>query len=288
MWDFLDDLFSDEASVARGASGQNPVATFNQSSTFAIMEFLENSDSNQIKQIWTKYKAKDVSPLWGTESTVKTFKKDKAVIDKWHDFQKQMKDVDADWFYLSGHHGREFASDNAGVAPADHQNNQKEIGFFNHVYHHHTWEKGLTGTADPLEVYMTTSNAPADATNLQYTDNPLYTRSRPAVKGVLLVGCNTLFYRNTRIALNTFFPGAVIIGLMSTESASILRISKLFEKHGKAFFDDPTTVPPADLVKQINTGKGSYDYMGVQYKNTLYACYDGKTVETMGAADLHT
>jgi hypothetical protein len=133
-----DCLYAEEASVARGANGADPYGTFNQSSTYAIMEFLETGDSNQIKQVFNKFKAKDISPLWGNQSTVPTFKKDKKTIDKWFDFQTQMKDVDPDWVYLSGHHGREFKSDADGMSSREHMNTQKEVGFFNHVYHDHT------------------------------------------------------------------------------------------------------------------------------------------------------
>lgn len=284
-WKWTDCLYAEEASVARGANGADPYGTFNQASTYAIMEFLDTADSNKIKSVWNKYKAKDISPLWGTKSTVPTFKKDKAVIDKWYDFQQQMQHVDPDWIYLSGHHGREYESDSQGQTVQQHADGQKEIGFFNHVYHDNTWHKGTAAEPDPLEVYMTTSSDPHDPDNLMPWDNPFYTRVREDVKGVMLVGCNTLIYMHDRIQYNYYFPNAVVIGLMSREGSSLNKMIKAFDRHGRAFFDDPTIVDPPDLVKLMNNYAGANDWVAVQYGNELFRPVGKKDVKTQVATD---
>ncbi len=73
--------------------------------TIAFMEFLQESDSNMMKALWWSYGWPDISPIWGTRATVPTFKQDPAMISQWPDFQAQMTECEADWYYLSGHHG---------------------------------------------------------------------------------------------------------------------------------------------------------------------------------------
>src|SRR5215203_2796248 len=111
--DFPEDMNSQDASVARGANGEDPYASFNSAPlTFAIMEFLENSDSTQIASCWEKFGAKDISPLWPGKRPVPSFKMDAPTIGRWPEFQKAMVDVEADWYYWSGHHSCRFSSDN--------------------------------------------------------------------------------------------------------------------------------------------------------------------------------
>jgi hypothetical protein len=120
---------------------------------------------------------------------------------------------------------------------------------------------------------MTTSSDPNDPDSLMPWDNPFYTRVREGVKGLLLVGCNSVNYVNDRIQYNYYFPNAVVIGCGSRESNSISKIVKAFQKYGKSFFDDPTSVDPKDLTlmlaKSGPTGTG-FDYLCVMAENQLY------------------
>src|SRR5215813_8693079 len=79
--------------------------------TIAFMEFLLDGDSNMMKSLWRSYGWDDISPIWGDRPTVPTFKQDPRIIEQWPDFQSAMTECEADWYYLSGHHGRQFDRD---------------------------------------------------------------------------------------------------------------------------------------------------------------------------------
>src|SRR6185503_10786767 len=146
--------------IARAVQGQDPVGTLNKTGlTFAMMEFLSESDSNTMKSHWRKLGFTDITPKWGTRDSVPTFKQDAAIINQWSDFQAQMEGVEADWYYLSGHHGRRFKSDLKDYPDMmDHINRHEQVGIFNEVYHHGQWDHDSQSSPDahrkPLDVYM--------------------------------------------------------------------------------------------------------------------------------------
>jgi len=169
------------ASIARAALGARPIGTLNQATlTYAFMEFLLNQDSNAMKALWFQHGFTDESPIWGSRSTVPTFKNQRSVIEQWPDFQWQMQEVDADWYYLSGHHGRRLSADARGIDEVTHVNTQKDVGFFNAHYHHGTWEGHA---AKELEVYMSTSTGPWDVYEHGPRDNPLHGQPHPKCEG---------------------------------------------------------------------------------------------------------
>src|SRR5262245_11171299 len=106
-------------SMSRGVSlAERPTgALYNyntvNSTTLAIafMEFLLESDSNTMKSLWRSYGWEDISPFWGDRPTVPTFKQDPKMFEVWSDYQEAMTECEADWYYLSGHHGRQFKRD---------------------------------------------------------------------------------------------------------------------------------------------------------------------------------
>ncbi len=258
------------ASAARSAPGRKLVNTLDKGGlTFGIIEMLDSRDSNFMKKVWLSYGFKDVSPIWGERTSVPTFKSRKSIIDQWPVFQGEFSDLKADWYYLSGHHGRQFALDDKGMDFLAHAGIQKEVGFFNHWYHEGTWEHASqaepTKGQRPLEVYMTTTAA-APGFPLGPQDHPLYTRVRDECRGVICISCNNLAYNACRKALVRFFPRAVIIGMVfknSMDSMPLMR--RLLSVCKKDFFLKPKDTPPAELVRKLNPGvrKPYHDMLGV-------------------------
>lgn len=258
-----------EHPMARVANGLNGHGTVNSTTlSIAFMEFLLESDSNTMKSLWRSYGWKDISPLWGDRPTVPTFKHDPAIIGQWPDFQREMTQVEADWYYLSGHHGRQFDRDTERFANNMEMNNTlSRTGFFNEPYHTGRWDRATLEDPyqgeDPQEVYMTTSEDDWGA-GLGPQDNPLYNAPHEQCKGMLLVGCNTLANRQTRRMLNTYFPNAVIIGLISRETDALTKILNVIRPLGPQFFIDPKgTIDPTELAERLFTPGQFKDYVGV-------------------------
>src|SRR5437867_1175963 len=109
MGDFSMCRMAERPTGALGPSDYNTVNSTNL--TIAFMEFLQESDSNMMKALWRSYGWEDISPIWSNRATVPTFKQDPAIIAQWSEFQSAMTDCEADWYYLSGHHGRQFMRD---------------------------------------------------------------------------------------------------------------------------------------------------------------------------------
>ena len=256
------------ASVARAVLGALPIGTLNQKTlTVAFMEFLNNADSNGMKSLWLKHGFTDISPLWGDQATVPTFKSDPAVIARWPEFQQQMVFCHADWYYLSGHHGRQYAADyTSDLTIYEHVNSQYVTGFFNHDYHHGPWEHASVydphNHESPRDVFMTTS-LDADFYELGKTDNPLFTSVHPTCKGVMLIGCNSLIYRSARAAMARNFPNALIIGLVSTENNSTRHIVRVSNKYGRKLYTNPESIDPVQLVRDLNPSPTTIDRMGL-------------------------
>jgi hypothetical protein len=279
---FADDLVN---AIARAVAGEEPVGTLNQqTTTFAIMEFLMDADSNAIKALWRKHGFADISPIWGGRSQVPTFKDQATVIRQWPDFQRQMTDVEADWYYVSGHHGPEFESDYDwwGEGAFWRYNHVDRVGFFNEIYHHGVWHDDSvdnpTAHASPLDVYMKTASDDW-VYDLGPQDNPLFNAPHTQCKGVMLVGCNTLIYRHCRMLWRYYFPNAVVIGMMSKESNSIARILNTVQQYGREFFLDPKSISPVELARSLNPFLKTYDLIGVMSDGRLYTNYDGRDVE---------
>lgn len=279
------------ASVARAALGALPVGTLNQQTlSFAFMEFLSDRDSNSMKSLWLKHGFSDVSPMWGNQSNVPTFATNPGIISQWPQFQQEMQFTEADWYYLSGHHGRMYASDFDGSqSEIEHVNTQEFIGFFNHVYHDGPWEQAsVTNAAKGVsdrDVYMTTSRDNEFYDDLTSIDNPLYSNVHNACKGLMLVGCNTLIYKHDRIMLNTYFPNALIIGLLSTENNSIRKILRVSQSYGRKLFTNSESIDPEKLVRDLNPQMGIIDRIAVMKSGTLYYTMPDNSVMKVPATD---
>lgn len=266
-----------DADAARRARGRDTASTLDGSDiTFAFMEFLDPTDSNAVKRQWIKYGFKDVTPLWGHKSVVPTFDRKRSVIEQWPIFQEACTSLDAHWYYISGHHGRQFKIDGAGEDDRVHYNTQAEVGFFNHWYHEGTWKKASTSEPSkgelPLEVFMSSTSAPT-IRPLGPRDNPLYLSPHPNCKGVLMISCNNLIYRNVRLAVHRFFPNAMVIAMLGKNSSDAMPlINRLLNVCKKDFFKDPSTTDPKELCAKLNPriSQGGVDVLAVQYKGKVY------------------
>jgi hypothetical protein len=219
-----------------------------------------------MKQLWLSHGWTDVSAIWGSKKVVPTFKSDRKVIEQWPDFQVAMGEVDADWYYLSGHHGREFSADlSAEDEMVPHFNTHENCGFFNHVYHDGQWEHGDADNPydhiQDLDVFMRTGNENWGGYGSQ--TNPLYSRCQDNCRGIFLVGCRALAYKAARKMYTQFFPNAVVIGPVSRESMAINRLMKVCKGYGRDFFVDPWEYDPEELVTKLNPSLTGFDHMAV-------------------------
>ncbi len=264
------DLF---ASVARAVVGMEPFGTLNQTTlSVAFMEFLETFDSNAMKALMLSHGFQDVSPLWGQNSTVPTFKQDSATIRRWPEFQQAMTEVEADWYYVSGHHSRQYVADNDDLDGVDLYNRAEYAGFFNEPYHLGTWEHADRENPDEgrsaNDVYMHTGSD--WVYDMGPEDNPLFTAPHEDCRGVMLIGCNTLSYRCSRIMWSNYFPNAVVIGLRTRESNAITKVLKLVKEYGRNFLLNPSEYDPEEMVRKLNPFSSPFDMMGILHGGTYY------------------
>lgn len=257
----------DTVEMSRQAAGVEEQGTVNTKTlSIAFMEFLSTADSNAIKSQWLSYGFKDVSPLWGDEAAVKTFKDDKATIARWSEFQQAMAGVEADWYYISGHHGRQFKSDGEGVAAYEHYRDQEHTGFFNEPYHmgvwHHDNPDNPAEHASTDDVYMTMTEDDGGC-DMGPTCNPLFQKVHSDCKGVLLIGCNSLIYSAPRKMLAKYFPNALMIGLMGREGNAMGRLLPVIQGYGREFFTNPDSIDAEELAWKLNPGRFAPDKMGV-------------------------
>jgi len=231
--------------------------------TFVIVEFLGNADSNAMKVRWQReLRYTDLTPpLPGAGSGSVASFSTKGPISHWSTFQSQLVDLEPDWIFLSGHHGRRLASDWDKDAEtfAEHAAKQTQTGYFNKWYYEGKWE-GETGPNSQFEIYMTTSHGPSGP--LEAEDNPFFARVHTACRGVVLNGCNSLSYPVARKAWIEHFPNALIIGNNRTVKGGkdSIRPLLLDSVCGDEFYRDPPAGDD-DMAKaayQINLALPAY------------------------------
>ena len=242
------------------------------------MEFSARADSLAFRQrMVNTFKFEDISPIWGAK-TVKTFKKDPAIIKQWPQFQTDMLNVSADWYYVGGHHSRRRGD----LDPKFDGN--REVGFFNNIFHHHTWTDETH--SDPDDVFMWTSIASGAMRPLGLEANPLLARNNSACKGVILAGCHTLTYRFSRIAWMNAFPDAYIVGVIGKTSGKAL-FKPIKTVMTKKFFEDPSIIAPEDLCLAFAKNYYRPQTVGVIHQTKLYYTWATKPlkVNVANAAD---
>lgn len=257
--------------MGRVASGLSSYGTVNSTTlSIAFMEFLMDFDSNAMKSLWLSQGWRDISPLWGQQAGVPSFKSERSIIERWPEFQWEMTQVEADWYYISGHHSSQFITDlhrfDGDVLAF--ANEQEKGGFFNEPYHVGRFELGspespLRGARSD-EVFMDSTDDTWEGGRLGPEDNPLYNAPHDQCKGVMLVGCNSLLFRRARVLLSQYFPNAVVIGLISKEANTIGRIMDVIKPLGRDFFLDPkSSISPQELAARLTPRLISVDKIGV-------------------------
>jgi hypothetical protein len=264
--------------------------------TFAMVELAEAADCNSRKSQWLAYGFKDVTPKFGTQSSVPSL--NGAMVAPGREMLKAMATVGADWLMLSGHHGALYASDYNLFPAADGSMDQKRIvneeqycGFFNEAYHESYWEHASRDHHDsadfkpkaaallPSAIYLrTTDTAPADIASHDQ-DNPMFdaTSSSPPPKGIIISACNTLIYKSARTTWSNYFPNAVIFGTISriVTGTWVTNAIAAVNMTNEAFWRDPQSIldQPGmceQLADQLKQSAGRSFTMGFLYKGKLY------------------
>ena len=286
---------TDSASVSREHNGSGSTGTLdNDTTTFAILEVLIPWDATNMKSQRRGYGFTDISPLWADKPQVPTFMSDPKVIARWPEFQAEFCGVDAHWYYVSGHHSRQFASDNTDDAEDDARWQKmlltnRATGFFNEPYHVGPWEHHVRTGDGPLppngpkDVFFHTARDDLEDPP-HPRDNPLYHHVHSAARGVMMAACNTLTYTQARKLWAKYFPNAVIMGLLTRESCSSIQYAKIGQKFGKKFYTEPYREDiTEDLVKLINPNPRNteFDRIGVIWKGTLWYRRKDKSVTSI-------
>lgn len=270
--------WTDMCRFASGLFGQGTVNT--KTLSIAFLEFLEDGDSNDLKSLWLSYGFRDISPLWGHQSRVPSFKDNPALIRRWPEFQREMMSCEADWYYISGHHGREFKVQGKQDSALYHYNSQKSTGFFNEPYHHGPWTYGSddnpTAHASANDVYMSMTTDGPGCEGPDPQDNPLYTSPHNDCMGVFLIGCNSMVYHYVRLKLVKYFPNALIIGLMGKEGAAMKKTQRVIQEYGREFFTDPDSIDAEELIHKLNPNRFAGDKMGVIQHGKMHFIVKGK------------
>jgi hypothetical protein len=269
--------------------------------TFAMVEVADSADCNSRKSHWQNYGFKDVTPDFGSQSTVPSLNGSKVAAGR--AMLRKMASIDADWFMLSGHHGAVYASDYAflsgGSSTPDFDaiiNGEDFCGFFNESYHEGRWEHSSRSDPDATgnppkkgnmsdlisnEIYLrTTAVAPSSIAN-HTQDNPMVDRaaaaSAPTPKGIILSACNTLIYKSARTFWNANFPNAVIFGPVSriVSGTWVTNAIASAAMTDESFWRDPQSILDQagmceKLEKQITAGFPSSSKIALMYKGTLF------------------
>ena len=273
--------------------------------TFAMIETCDSADCNARKSQWLRYGFKDVTPMFGGQSTVPSL--NDSMVDQGRQMLKAMATVGADWFMISGHHGAIYSSDynsytTDGLEVNDEctnldwdrlHNEEEYCGFFNEAYHEVYWEHGKRdhhiprGDLPPSvtnlianSIYLRTAEVAPSSIAAVGQDNPVFdsTSCTPAPKGIILSACNTLSYKSARKTWSGYFPNAVIIGTLgcivsgtwvSTAIASAAMTNESFWRDPQSVLDQPGMCD--QLEKQLTAAFPSSSEIGVMYKNRLYS-----------------
>jgi len=266
--------------------------------TFAMIELADSADCNTRKSQWLSYGFKDVTPMFGKQSSVPSL--NGGMVAKGRDMLTQMKDVSADWYMVSGHHGAIYGTDyglfTTNGAPDGTRvvNEEQYCGFFNEAYHESYWEHATRTDHDPAKlpgvpanaIYVRTTDAAPESIAAFDQDNPLFdaTSWAPAPKGIILSACNTLVYRSARRAWCTYFPNAVIIGpgariasgtWVANAIAGAAMTNEAFWRDPQSILDQPGMC--AELEKQLAQNFPRKKGIALIYKSTLYLA-DGRSM----------
>lgn len=267
--------------------------------TFAMIETADSADCNARKSQWLSYGFKDITPTFGSQSTVPSL--NDSMVSQGRQMLEAMKSVNADWYMISGHHGVIYTSEYMNYLGADQDvdftacaNGAPYCGFFNEAYHAGRWMWASQSDPDAQnyatppanlaqneanEIYLRTTDAAPDSAAKQNQDNPVFdsASSSPAPKGIIISACRTLFYLSARKTWSSYFPNAVIIGtndriVSGTWVSSAIAAAQMTNE---SFWRDPQSILDQDgmctqLEQQLTANFPSSSEIAVVYKGTLY------------------
>ncbi len=265
--------------------------------TFAMIELAEPEDSNARKSQWLRYGFKDVTPVFAGQSTVPSL--NGSMVAQGRQMLKQMVDVAADWFMVSGHHGALYQADYENFSTPegsrDNQalsNGEEYCGFFNESYHKGRWETASRDDPDSTsfpspnlatyhanEIYLRTTDTAPGSIAKHAQDNPVFdsTAWAPAPKGIIISACNTLFYKSARKTWSGYFPNAIIIGTMGriVSGTWVTNAIAAASMTNEAFWRDPQSIldqpgMPDQLSQQLTDNFPKSSTIGLIYKGTLH------------------
>lgn len=247
-----------EHRIARSTPDDSTINTLDTqvAPSFAVMELLDDRDSQYFRKFLTKRKWREITPEAHIKK--KTYKESQPSEDE----VEQFADIEPDWFYISGHYARTtWNVPGAVLTPLP-------TGFFNEPFHVKEWESawgktsnksfflqcetlagsdltkfkdamkrhwhrspyGPTGTAaDPtdrdkvIDEWSGVWTKPTEERTVDTTKAPAARglfcgNSWPEAKVVLLVGCNTHTWVKT--AFLDAFPAALILGYIDKNPAN--------------------------------------------------------------------
>lgn len=277
--------------------------------TFAMIELADPKDCNDRKRLWRRLKFKDVTPEVAHLAKVPSLNNSSA-LSPGKRLIEGMRWINADWYLLSGHHGRLYASDaDAYTNYYDYAARLDHAGFFNNEYHHGRWslitrepgmqEKLKAGMADPewrkkyrkyvlhieRELYLsTTPEAPKVLADFPQTNPLLEPAMQPAravrCRGIIISACNTLAFVSTRKFWSRYYPDAAFIGSLKTIGHGywITNAVAGAKMTDAGFWTDPTSVLKSnsdciELVRQMSMKYPSSrrDFgIGLMYKGNVF------------------
>jgi hypothetical protein len=299
-----------KASVRSGSSSKRSKLNKRPTLHFVMMELSDPRDCDSRRRVWRSkrhYGYLDVTPVFGERKRVPSlFKKKSAkLMNDAIQCRSKMADTVADWYMLSGHHGRLYGADyDATLSATNWANSLEYAGFFNDDYHHGRWNGA--SRADPnwvpsaiytgktkrsmmkhqkWEIYLSTTKEPDPMVAPFTLDNPLLAKAsrgkrQARAKGFILSACNTLTFSHTREAWDAYYPDAVFIGTFRTIAAGtqVTNAIKKTRLCNRAFWEDPSSVlsgpgKAADFAKQLaskfSRSRRGYG-LGIMYKKKVY------------------
>ena len=205
------------------------------------------------------------------EPPVPFFKQSPSVIDQWPDFQQQMNEIEADWYYISGHHGRQFEAHTLYSPGLDYNN------------YHTRAPASSTSPITPAASRRRPSTTRNRRGPTKSSCGPARLGRRPApmtpalqpparkLRGMLLVGCNTMTTAS-RVDDPPVLPQR---GRHRPRHPQVVRHLQDHERVrplGREFFLDPKgTIDPAELAGRLTpTSMITYDYLAVMSDGNLH------------------
>lgn len=279
--------------------------------TFAMFELGNPSDCNARRRAWVhrRYSYRDITPVVNKRNKVPSFYSRGFRNNKGLALGKrvlsELKKTNADWYLLSGHHGRLYSSDWDQSKPlTEYYNKLKYAGFFNNDYHHGRWVEATQTSpkwnpdTNPdysrserkkmkehlkYELYLGNTEkppstiAPFDMTN-PFLEPSMKAKRQGKCKGFIISACNTLIYPSVRKTWHDYYPDSVFIGTFRRIGRGGWVTNAIYKSKysNKAFWEDPATALSSErkcidfTYELARHFKVKHFGLGIMYKSKVY------------------